>query len=163
MKLNRKLERSKTEVANFRSELQAVTRRMEKSETEVAKGRSELESVKSELEHLKDKMIFYRDVLPTGFKYFFNNVLDVKFMEATQTSFDGKSHNSEKNLDTFCSFSESEQLSGVKIFVSHEHRVYSNDEWKAENWISLDIEKTANTYSVEVRVAQKPRVFWEVA
>ena len=103
-----------------------------------AKARAELESIKSQFKKMT--------ILPAGFKYFENDVFVAQLKQATTTSFHEKGHDSQKNYDYFQSFSANEQFTGAKIYVKHEHRVYSD---KKEDGIYLCIERAETTKTIE--------------
>mgnify|MGYP000522945988 CR=1 FL=1 len=112
---------------------------LEEAKGEVANVRAELESINSQFKNVT----ILRAV---RYKYFQNDVFVTQLKQATTTSFDEKGRNSQKNFDYFKSYSAKEQLKGAKIFVQHNHRVYSD---KKEDGIFLRIKRAETTKTIE--------------
>jgi len=160
--LSAKHDESVAELACVRSDLQSTISELENVkrnnseerqtyETELANVRSELTLVKSQLENdkrtsasLKSQFLNMTRIFPAGFKYFENDVFVTQLKQATTTSFDWKGHHSRNNFDWFRSDSAKEQFTGAKIYVTHQHRVYSK-----EDFIFLGIERAETTKKIE--------------
>jgi len=116
-----------------------LSAKLEESKAEVTKARAESESIKSQFQNMTR-------IFPAGFKHFENDVFVTQLKQATTTSFDRKGHNSQDNYDWFQSDSAKEQFTGAKIYVQHQHNVYSD---KKEDWIYLHIERAETTKTIE--------------
>ena len=115
-----------------------LSTKLEESKAKVATARAELESINSQFKNVT--------IFPAGFKYFENGVLVTKLKQARMTSFDKKGHDSRNNFDWFRSDSAKEQFTGAKIYVKHQHGVFSD---KKEDRIALFIERSEITETIE--------------